>query len=471
MRRWIYAGDPNRHQVVIDDVVFLPTAPAPEDAPMAGQLPIPLRRELRRTEAINDPRHEPFAIVPFMPYTNMPYVVRAGGLTEHTIRTFRLQRLSGIRQLGYLHDPVIPAPAGDLMYGTDFTHTRYSHVLDVGALALLMGTNNRLASAALHTLRVAALTHDALTPAGGDTIKLIDPAAFDEDAHYGELLRNYEWSELRIRYAIDPEVLIATVQGRGALGKILDIADKISYVARDAYVYVTRYAPDGPTVYPEGYADIQRLILEYPDICTLWDSVRIIDDVPVFMDADRLARFLELRVLLFRNLYYHHGARFREFLLAAVVARHLYETGTITRADLLRMTDEELNHAIDACVGIPHATMHTGALGIPRVEKFPTPTAALQRERELLDGGTALVLMEDLTGRIKPATHLLIRRGRRAPQPFREAYPEKSAHLNQLSLLEHPVRVYYIEHEPLPGSVLAALRTLRIRQAKTAAAT
>ncbi|MBI4433887.1 hypothetical protein HY632_03870 [Candidatus Uhrbacteria bacterium] len=95
---------------------------------------------------------------------------------------------------------------------------------------------------------------------------------------------------------------------------------------------------------------------------------------------------------------------------------------------------------------------------------------AAAREKELLESGCALVLMEDLSGRIKPATHYVVRAGRRSPRPFRDQCPEEAAYLEELAQLDHPIRVYCIERGELPEAIHAALRDLRLRAIRASAA-
>jgi len=49
------------------------------------------------------------------------------------------------------------------------------------------------------------------------------------------------WQKLATKYGLLAERLIAIVKNQGVLGELLDLADKIAYVAFDSWVYGRRY--------------------------------------------------------------------------------------------------------------------------------------------------------------------------------------------------------------------------------------
>ncbi|MEK7201872.1 MAG: hypothetical protein AAB737_04530, partial [Patescibacteria group bacterium] len=321
------------------------------DPPWVRFCPGDLKRYLRYEKAIHGPPHEPFVIA-HLPFSGVGYVIKENGLTEQTVNVFGLGRLGGIGQLGYLQDPSV-SEYGTKAYTLPFHHTRYAHVLDVRVLASLMAVNSRLPRLWRNTLAVAALTHDARTPAGGDTTKLIDPEAFDEDEHYPEVLEETDWEELRMRYRLSPQLLIDTVQGKGALGQLLDIADKCAYVSRDLAVCQWRDGGESPFYpVPQWFHPFRALIAQSPEVCSIWDCVRVNHEGTVyFTDAKRLGEFLLVRALLFRELYLHPAARFKEFLLSGFLGKFFYERGELTRDQLLMMTDRDLERFIDQKTG------------------------------------------------------------------------------------------------------------------------
>jgi len=303
-----------------------------------------------------------------LPYCHHGFGIKDGGLTLKAWVSFELERLHRVRQLAFVKHPFVLSMAGDIDEGLCFDHSRGMHVLDVMSVITLIAENNRSELPLSHrtltpiynTLRLAALTHDALTPAGGDTIKTLDPEALDEDAHYFDLFRDPETSEERIalcvKYGVNIHDLTETVQGKGLAGTVLDMADKTAYVARDTSQFMNYcFASRRRKIHFPEYASIAKLVEKDPWICGWWESVRVKRDYAWVEDGERLGRFLELRLRMFRGLYYH-GKRTMDIILPVVVAGHLYASGQLTRADLLQMSDEQLERRIAKFCGVPHAT-------------------------------------------------------------------------------------------------------------------
>lgn len=429
------------------------------EPPWMKSAPNPLKAHLRRWRAVHSPEYEQFAIIFELPFSTISYVVLEDGLVQDAMNTFGLERLHYIKQLGYLQDPVTTG-VGQKALTMGFDHTRYLHSLDVMAVATLLAHNNRLPASLTNTLRAAALTHDALTPAGGDTTKFIDPPAFDEDEHYGELLESRDWEKIRKKYRIDPEKLIATVQGKGVLGKLLDIADKTSYVSRDAGIYLGRYEPDGPIAYPESYMAIKDLLDRHPYATAVWDAVKVKGEQVIFSDPERLAVFLKLRALLFRDFYLHQGTRWQEAFLANVVIRYLYRTGQLTRHSLLQMRDPELDRFLEQKTGIPLFAFHPAFSENACVESFASCEAAKEREQILLAKNLTFILIEDLSRITKPATHYLVQTKSGVISPLRDAYPALAAEVEEIARIQKPFRLYYLRQDPpFNAEFLSSFRT------------
>lgn len=428
------------------------------DPPWFASLPTVLQRFLKLQRAFGGETEEGDTchVFPSLPRAGYGYIVLEDGLCEATASTFSLGRLMEIRQLGFLHDPMV---AETEMKGMTwrFPHTRYTHVFDVMSVMTLMGTNNGLSPRQLNNARVAALTHDTLTPAGGDTTKMIDPKAFDEDLHYPELLAKTDWSALRERFDLDGTLLKNTILNRGLLGQLLDYADKIAYVSRDADMFLSRL---GVADDSQEYAAMVDYLRAHPDICSVWDAVRVTGEEVWVDDPDRLLEFLRLRVMLFRWLYFHPGARFMEFVLIGTACRYLYETGRITRDWLLEHTDNDLDRVMIDFTGIHLDLIGSDQIGDPRVETFDTVEAAKAREAELIRQGVPLTLVEDLGGKIKPATHFRVKH-RRKLLPYRQVFTREAEELHALAQMPDPVRLYYVLEPRLKPNCLEALLNFR----------
>ena len=410
----------------------------------------------------------PLAIVANFPYASVPYVVLEDGFVEQVVRTFGLFRLSNIAQLGFLHDPILTEKDGSPYMGTTFSHNRYHHVLNVAALMNLMAANNGLSPQDHAKAVFAGLTHDALTPAGGDSIKVIDQKAFDEDLNYPELLASKDWSVLRQAYNLDPEDMHLIIQGKGPIGAMLNLADKLSYVSYDAWVYVQRYGNRGPRPCSKGpeHVAIGRLVRKLGNFCDLWDCFRIVDGQGVVTDPLRLADFLELRALLFRQFYWHQGSRFLEFIVGTVLTAHLYRSGALSRQELLTMDDDELKHILEANFSIPFALWSAKTLGEPSVKVFKEEDMALEHESELRREGHDFVFFEKMPPRIKSSTHMLVQDRDGCIKPLSQASPNRARRIEEFCVLEHPYRVYCLRHPIRTPALVKAIEAYRTNREK-----
>ena len=416
------------------------------------------KRHVRGRYALAGDGLEHFACQPSIPYSGLGYVIVEGGLTDELTRALGLHRLSGIRQLGYLHDPIIRETSETPAFGMDFDHTRYSHVLDVMAVTMLILLQNRCPDDFIRSVRAAALSHDALTPAGGDTTKLVDPVAFDEDAHYPEALAGDAWRKVQRQFGLDRELMIDAVQGRGLGAEVLDIADKLSYVARDAAAYQSRYSSEELT---PGCFEVSSFLQNHSLVCGLWDAVVIRNGRMAITEPDRLGQFLHLRGLLYRNIYQNPAARYFEHIVSNIVVKYLYGTGQVTRRMLLAMQDAELDHMIDQVLGRKYWSRIINGLEEPRVECFSSEEKARQREEQLRRDGVAITYIEHLRQGMKPCTNLpILNRGKIVP--FEDAFSGKAEQITELFRRPTPYRLYYaLRHEALGPEFFTALAFAR----------
>lgn len=409
--------------------------------------------------------------VPHFPFGGFGYSIAEEGMVETVARIFGLLRLQYVGQLGFLQDPIFGWSRG-VVQPARFTHTRFLHSLDVYALVTLIARNNwkKLGAEQVRALQVAALTHDVLTPAGGDTIKHIDPRLLNEDSHYREVLSQEEVAGWCILNHIDQPLLVDTVAGKGLLGSLLDLADKIAYVGRDTSQYLTYPHQQGEAVdpqqpWPPEYRAIQRIISDVPDICTLWDAVSIKDGQVFVEDVDRLVQFLTLRARMFQGLYLNVYARYGEERVMETLVNHLYTTGRLSRNDLLAMTDFELIQAVEDFFGIlnPNISVDFKEMG-PHFEFFPDLESARKRERELLESGVVFVKAEDVKESANPATDILVQEDGNI-LPLCEARPKAAERIERIIGTPNPVRVSYLTGKiPLKKKMREAVIRSRFKQ-------
>ncbi len=426
-----------------------------------NMLPDAVQRMIRFEEMIRGNR-EQFHIVGYFALTDSAYVFFEGGVLEDAWRTFNLGRLQQIRQLANLQAPrMINGVIEPDYWG--FGHTRYEHVLDVSQAMLLLCQRNRVPRSLTNVARVASFLHDTLTPAHGDGTKRVDETAFDEDAMFGTLFSATDCRRFCERRGFSPETLTSIVQGVGVFGELHDIADKLSYVARDANEYLSRYRPYGPLSEDSYYHRVRDILVRRPDIFLLWDTVRIMavdgEQRPVFQDPEWLFDFLLLRMLMFRGLYQHEASQFFERLMARVL-QYLYDAGRVTADQLLIWGDKRLEAELcrflfgEGCSWF--RTADPKDFHDARVLCFATIEEAKVAERELLTSGREIAFVEEFRP-IKPATRFLVQKSKTAIASFEDAYPGRAAFLTSLGRFDWLYRVYSCASSDCNPNLLLAL--------------
>lgn len=418
---------------------------------------------LRQTQRLDDllllpqnaprfgfPEEEESFWIPFaLPYTGITYAILDDGFCSRVCRYFDLFRLQNITQLGYLKPPY-PSILGAFASG----YSRYTHSFDVMAVATLIGTNLHLSPPLMYTLRLAALTHDVCTPAGGDSVKLVAPQELDEDGHYPTFLSQQPWwEEFRREHGIDTAVLLATIRNEGLLGEVLDIADKIAYISRDM-------ATSDCHLLEEPLAALKKLQQEFAPIGGLWDMVQRNGDGIYFADTRRLVAFLKARVIMFRHLYYHPVARSGEYLLSRLIAPFMIARGHTSIEKLRTGTDHELLMAF-ASISSSHVFHNLEwYLGETETHCFRTMEEA-EAFAETTRTAGGIVLTDDDRRAIKTADHFrVLTRGN--IMPFTEAAPEAAAELARLAHIPYGIRVYCVKKAILQGPLFEELREFHL---------
>ena len=425
--------------------VFRPIRPEQEPSWMK-KLPHDAQRYLRVQFAVTD-GIDPFAIVQKFPYMGFGYIIPDDEMAAEASRVFHLGRLQGIKQLSFIHDPVVRAidrGCGTLM----FNHTRLLHVLDTYVIYNVIAHNLGLSGVQLNTGSTAAISHDALTPAGGDSVKMIDPPAFDEDAHYPELLVGSEWEKYQSRYQIDRDLLVRTILGEGLLGQILDIADKSSYIARDTLAFLGTETPDRKFQYSE-YTAVGDIVREDPFVCAIWENIQRYDGQLVFSNPKRLGRFLTLRALMFRGLYYNPYSRFFEYLIGKGFVKYLYQKGEITRQQLLEEQDPWIEGKISEVIGCPYFLGLFHDLSRSRIEECDSIELAQKRLHEFDDDPSTIVILDDFQLVGKSGTGKFFVRDGRKVVPFRQACPEVAGEIEGIMTFSKKIRLFFFKADDL----------------------
>lgn len=384
------------------------------------------------------------------------YLILDYGLCDDTDRAFELGRLKHIKQLGFLNSP----PYNDyiVLQQSLSDGSRYLHSLDVYVIATAIGHNLGLGKRRMNTLGVLALTHDVRTPAGGDSVKLIDLENLDEDKTYHLTLEamGEKFDQLQKKYGIDCEELLEGIHNRGLIGEILDVADKLAYIARDIAMCLN-HIQVGTRYDQYGLKTLLSILRHHPYVCSVWDCVKVSKDGQLyFADTRRLIAFLKVRVLMFRELYYNPVTRFGEFFMSRLFVKMLYDKGELTRDTLLAMTDHELLAFIDRRFG-NEGVLERCSRDVARVESFPTPETAEEFVRKLKAEGKRFTMIDDDRRMIKTGTRFKVKT-KDGIKTLEEADPGSARELHEMATMLPLVHVYYLESDPhLPKNVLDEL--------------
>ena len=419
--------------------------PAPE---WMSLLPKDVRRQLKRDYAIQG-GVEPLGIVPAFPYMGFGYIVRdfeddGYTMASEAAQVFKLHRLHEVKQLSYLKDPV-GFQDDRATFTLPFPHTRYLHSLDVLAVSTLIANNCSLTPQEKTILQLAGEVHDALTPAGGDATKLIDRELFDEDLHFPKLLQGPEWEEFQVKWKVDGELLTRTVRGEGVLGSLLNIADKTSYISRDASAFL---GMSGRLLGAEkyagaGYYTIADITEKNPHVTALWEVTKVINGKVVITDPDRLGTLLILRSFLFKELYYNPYSRFFEYLLGKGATKILYESGKITYEELMTHGDQWLENKVDEFFNVQHVLTRFHNLENARIEEVHDIRSACRRAAEFDNDLSVTVIIDDFEHVSNSASRGWLVKDKGEVKLFSKARPNLAERIDRIMKFPPIKRLYF----------------------------
>ena len=389
---------------------------------------------------------QPLAIVPSLHLTGIGYRLRDGGFQQRVREILKLKRLIGIGQLACKQHPEIGR--GKHSSGAPFWHNRFEHCQDVAALAVLIAENNpELSREEVLTLQAGGLAHDGLTPPGGDSTKQVRPDWFGEEDNFPLVLNHRVMVELR-KIGVSPEHLTDMIQGRGRLGQILDLADKIAYVGRDADSYLEHWRLKlwhGECLaneLPAGMASIEQLVRDIPHVCGLWDSVCVAGNQVFVQDVDRMEQFLRLRGLLFHGLYLNPHSEFLKYIFVQVVLSYLFDHNLVTKEKLLAQDDNYLWRLINRATRVPNLIEQISEDDDVKVEAFVSMAEAVRRERELADDFALDTHVELISPSLNSGTDILVGQPGKL-MPFKQARPDAATLIEDQVRVNKPVRLYW----------------------------
>jgi hypothetical protein len=264
----------------------------------------------------------------------------ADGVFEYIKSLPSFFRLGSISQLCYLAPPR-PNDNKDMSfwyYAPLFPHTRWLHSLLAGVLAEVILARNDFSIKERTPIVLAAAFHDIAMPAGGDSIVRIDKENLHEENNFLWLLEHAGIiEELKERFCFNASEAASWVRGQEMPGKLIDIVDKMSYVAIDCY-----------HVGMCNQGLIREYCQHYPLIMDVWQDVRIDKETQqiYFVDAKRLYRFLLLRAYEHSEFLLNPYSRALDFYLTKMT-KVLYDKGLISCEDLLTQDNAWLERQLE----------------------------------------------------------------------------------------------------------------------------
>lgn len=391
--------------------------------------------------------------------------IMPGNITEDIYwavhHTLPFWRLSQIKQLALLTH----STEDELNYyakGEGFHQTRDNHSFLVARPLEAMLRINNFPQQTINNGIIAGLTHDIATPPFGDPTKEIDPEILNEEAAVLRLFAKYDLSPLA-QFGFDEQTVLEAIEGKSTLGKLLDIADKISYTAIDVYHFAgdvfhdfnlhnnflnpKRPSPDliGKTIDP-----MKELINNDPKWANIYQEVRIDgDDKPYFTNAHRLSTFLELRARMHKGLYLNPHCRAQDMLYKTLTSP-LYSRDPnpdfpLNSKNLLYLTDEELNHVIlNTWPFLKGRINISQVLGVlPNYVRVKNPKQ-IETAIKKLQKQDALVIGSETIRRFNPATDFKARDPKDGKiKVFSEIFPKKAAELDAMVEYCNQTVVYY----------------------------
>lgn len=399
---------------------------------IAYRRPVPLLKP-SSLNGYREPRPDTLSEWQQIPWSGIEYNIGEARLLLETLANFRMSRLASVHQTDKKSRPFSkrqhPFP----------TH-RFGHSIDVAACqTLLMSKHLSIFTAQeLRSGVIAALLHDVLTAAGGDKTKIQNQRLFDEDAGFGVLLNKPEWRHAAQHFDLDSSFVHQVILETNIAGALKDAADKICYTARDSHALLCALKAASLAEYGP-YQRIIDLIGAYPDICGLWQDIRVEGGQMTFSCPYRLARFLRLRALMFELVYHSTRTRRAAYVFDEVITRYFFDDGHLTHQDLLSMTDDDLDIMVDNHIQFEPEQPD------PRWRQFKTRGEAKRFEQQLILRGVSFSVVEDLSHAPKPATHFLAHTAS-GPKPLRQVLSHEAAKIEEICRRSRVIRVGWLEN-------------------------
>ncbi len=371
---------------------------------------------------------------------HLPFAVQIepGGLIAELIGALGIERLGHIHQLQRL--TIYRVGSGEQEPPPPHTteHSRLLHSVCAAVLAVLVAREHQWDFEATAIQVIVELIHDAKTVAGGDALKVISEQTYDEDSlilqHFEEVRKSWQPLKKRLQLPDKAEELIAAAiaEDTGIHGKLHTFIDSLSYVQLDVSVLVATYARWGIPIPPYH----NRIALLAKKTAELWRHLTIVGETIAVTHPYLLADFLELRALLWAELYNHAGHKAIESLLSRLILPDLFHHHPRFAELLFEQDDRWLFQTISATYGLPSVLC---ALNFNTDEPVCSifscwADARVAEQQAAQNGSTTFLYGTNGFPRIKPKTTSYFVIGKNGhPLVFAEAFPVEAAKIARIA--------------------------------------
>lgn len=416
---------------------------------------------------------EPLAIIS-LPYSrpNRNLELISEGTVYHDVaKNSAFHRLSGIKALSFLS---LVGPAPEVQHYQEFVHGREDHSYVVARLGELILRRNGYPEDEINRAVIAFLMHDIATPALGDATMKLDPTNLSEEDNFRATIGDRE-KALFAKYGTNVDEVEAIIKNKGVLGQVLDIADRLTYTAKDldALIGADRYLkPSDPTLHEKNaqyLQDFVDIVGENPNFGELYKTIGIDrkKEQVFFSEPEMLSSFLNIRALLHERLYLHPSSQGRDLFVARLI-EPFYSTNenneyAIVPSKLRKMVDyklmEELERRYSQYVNIgPQKLFGEIVNWYPQYSKFDTEEEAKECASQLFKNPNTVVLGVRKRRGFDPGTsYNVIHPIKRRVMSLRDYDPDLALVPEEIAASLPAVYVYYKELETDDDSVITQI--------------
>ncbi len=219
-------------------------------------------------------------------------------------------------------------------------HNRLVHSFDTACNIELIMRNNDFSEEEIKNAVIAGCLHDIATPSFGDLTMKAFPQLKEEQgfstymAHYPEIS-----DRVQSHFHTSLEELQSRIKNEGIVGKIIDVADRLAYTARDVSAFADDMllSEDSRAVYGKR---VQEIIRKDHTLFDIIMEISVKDNQIVFENPERLKNILTVRANMHNLVYLNPYLRTREEYFGLIL-QYLVEEWYLTLEELQKWETKE----------------------------------------------------------------------------------------------------------------------------------